>query len=90
MGRSVNKVYRVLMAACALAIWTSAAQENSTSWVPVKFPSGDEQKSIPRIAVGRLSPRGDDSIIFTRDHLSDREDKDATNDARSGSLQVCN
>ena len=91
MGRSVNKLYRALLLACTVAIWTSAAQGNSTAWAPVKFPSEDEETSVTHISVARLAPGDDDSIVFAqhRDH-SDREDKNVTNDAKSGSLQVCN
>jgi hypothetical protein len=87
MGRSVNK----LLVACAIAVWTLAAQENVTAWSPVRFPSEDEEPSGPPISVARLAPGDDDSIIFKqdRDH-TDRADKNVTNDAKSGSLQVCN
>jgi len=90
MGRSVNKLYRALLVASALAVWTSAAQENSTAWAPVRFPSEDEEPSFSHISVARLAPGDDDSIIFAQDHdHTDREDKNMTNDAKSGSLQVC-
>jgi hypothetical protein len=85
MGRSVNKLYRALLVACAVAVWTSAAQDNSPAWTPVRFPSEDEQPSVPHIPLARLAPGDDDSIIFT----PDRDHKNLTNDARSGSLQVC-
>jgi hypothetical protein len=91
MGRSVNKLYRALLVACAVAVWTSAAQEGITAWAPVRFPSEDEQPSVPHIAVARLAPGDDDSIIFKQDrNHADRKDRNVTNDAKSGSLQVCN
>lgn len=89
MSGSVNKAHRMLLVAYALAIWTSDAQENNTSWAPVKFPSEDEEPSVPQIVVARLTPRNDDSIIFThdRDH-ADKGDKHVTKHATSSSLQI--
>jgi hypothetical protein len=86
MGRSVTKAHGVLLVACAVAVWASAAKENSTSWAPVQFPSDDEQPAVVRFAttVG-------DAIIFATDHTDHtvRVDKHLTNDATGGSLQVC-
>lgn len=92
MGRSVNKLYRALLVACAVAVWTSAAEENSTAWAPVRFPSEDEEPSVPHISFARLAPGDDDSIIFTQDHgHTDRQDnKNVKKDAKRGSRQVCN
>jgi hypothetical protein len=92
MDRSVSKLYRVLLVACAVAVSTSAAQENnSTAWAPVRFPSEDERPLLPHISVTRLAPGDNDSIIFAQDHgYADREDKNVTKDTKSGSLQVCN
>jgi len=90
MDISVNKLYRALLVASAVAVWTSAAQENnSTEWTPVRFPSEDEQPSVPNISVARLAPGDEDSIIFTRDHgHTDRKDKNVKNDAKSSSLKI--
>jgi hypothetical protein len=91
MGRSVIKLYSALLVASAVAVWTSAAEENSTEWAPVRFPSEYEQPSAPHISVARLAPGDEDSIIFTHDRdRTGREDKQVTNDAKSGSLQVRN
>lgn len=90
MSGSANKVHRMLLVAYALAIWTSHAQENSTSWAPVKFPSEDEEPSVSHIPVARLAPRNDDYIVFAHDREhTDREDKHTTKNAKSSSLQVC-
>jgi hypothetical protein len=91
MGTSVNKLYRALLVASAVAIWTSAAEQNYTAWAPVRFPSEDELPSAPHISVARLARGDDDAIIFAQDHHhTDTEDKNVTNNARNGSLQVCN
>jgi len=92
MCRSVNKLYRALLVACAVAACTSAAQDNnSTAWAPVRFPSEDEQPSVSHISFTRHAPGVDDSIIFTQDRgHTGRKDKNVPNDAKRGSLQVCN
>jgi arylamine N-acetyltransferase len=91
MDRSVNKLYSALLVASAIAVWTSGAQGNTTAWAPVRFPSEEEQPSVAHISDARLAQEDDDSIFFAqdRDH-TDREDKNITNNAKTGSLQVCN
>jgi hypothetical protein len=89
MGESVNCI---LVVAYVLVIWTSYAQDDGESWVPIKFPSEDEKPSIPQTSLARLTPRNDDSIIFTHDHdhTTSRQDTPVTEDPTRNSLEVCN
>ena len=89
MGESVNKVHRMLLVGCALAICISEAQENSTSWRPVEFPSEGKRLAVPQVALARLTPGDADAIFFAHDgDHTDAEDEHVTRSAKSDSLQV--
>jgi hypothetical protein len=89
MGESVTCI---LLAAYVLVIWTSYAQENGESWVPIKFPSEEEKSPVPQTTIKNLTSRNGDSVIFTHDHKQTtiRDDNNATQDSKSDSLKVCN
>jgi hypothetical protein len=86
MGESVNYI---LLVAYVLVIWTSYAQEDGESWVPIKFPSEDEK---PQTSIEKSTPRIDDSVSFTHDHdhTTSRDDKNATQDSTRNFSEVCN
>lgn len=87
MGESVNYI---LLVAYVLVIWTSYAQEDNESWVPIKFPAEDEKPPIPQTSIEKPTPRNGDSITFTHDHdhTTSRDDKNATQDSTRNSLKI--
>jgi hypothetical protein len=88
MGESVNCVVLVTF---VLVAWSSLAQEDGESWVPIKFPSEDGRQSVPHTAVATPAPRIGESVSRTHGHdrTTSPDDDHAAQGATRDSLQVC-